>query len=210
MGSYEERLIRDGETQILLVTGNEMDPVVAKYEDDLKALLNRYRDLFGRSARSRFLMLINHASYDGAGAFPSSISIETTETASSVSDADAPKLLYLLAHETLHLWNGRLLKSAGQIEWFKEGFTDYYSWMTMYRAGQISQEVLFAALGERIDRYQKAAGSVSISAAGREKSKNYGIVYYGGLTPALLLDLGIRSDTKGQKSLDGVMRGLAE
>ena len=210
MGDYEALEIRDEETIITLVRGRAMAPVIARYESDLKTLLRGYRDLFGRGANTRFLMVINQANFDGAGAFPSSISIETTETAQGLGAEDEPKLLYLLAHETLHLWNGRSLQAAGQVEWFKEGFTDYYSWMMMYRSGQISKELLLRVLGNRISRYADAAGSISISMAGTRKSEFYEIVYYGGLTTALVLDLDIRSATGGKATLDDAMRALAE
>ncbi len=50
-------------------------------------------------------------------------------------------LEHLLAHELFHYWNGRMLRAAepaAQVDWFIEGFTDYYALRLLHDTGRWS------------------------------------------------------------------------
>lgn len=49
---------------------------------------------------------------------------------------------HLVAHETFHLWNGTGMEPKVQMDWFKEGFTDYFAILTMARLGLIDECLL--------------------------------------------------------------------
>lgn len=140
------------------------------------------------------------------------------------------------AHEFFHLWNVKRLRPAalGPFDytkedytrslWFAEGFTQYYSYVFLYRAGLWTQMDLFGHLAGEIHQLQQEPGRRLMSAesssfhawfydrAPQMQKTNFAnstISYYNkGALLGLLLDLDLREQTGGTKSLDDVMRYL--
>ena len=102
-------------------------------------------------------------------------------------------VLATLVHETFHTWNPRrmgLLSNSDDhaIEWFREGFTQYYGYLLAYRAGLLQ----FSAYVDSLNRdLRDSPGSTN--------------PYVRGRLIALWLDGQIRKYSAGKSSLDNVM-----
>ncbi|MBS1718969.1 MAG: M61 family metallopeptidase [Armatimonadetes bacterium] len=134
----------------------------------------------------------------------------------------------LAAHEYFHAWNVKQIRPAnlGPFDymnitrtanlWFSEGVTDYYAKMTTYRSGCQEKAWLFRELSGQVQEIQGARGRLGITLAdvSRRAWENggfgvNGVSYYTkGLLVGWIFDAVIRSETKGKKSLDDVMRLL--
>jgi predicted metalloprotease with PDZ domain len=121
----------------------------------------------------------------------------------------------VLAHETMHLWNGQAITpQAYEGEWFKEGVTDYLTIITMARTGIIDETLTLKFLENVYTKYVIAKQiqniDVSIQEAGKEKNKNRLLVYGGGELVGWVLDIQIREATSGTKGIDDVMKVMFE
>lgn len=149
-----------------------------------------------------------------------------------VSD-DYRELLGLVSHEYFHTWNVKRIKPAAFVPydldrenytrqlWAFEGVTSYYDDLGLARAGLIEAKSYLELLGQTITRVQRGSGRLKQSIADSsfdawtkfykqdENAPNAIVSYYTkGALVALALDLTIRRDTGGNKSLDDVMRAL--
>jgi len=144
-------------------------------------------------------------------------------------------LLYL-AHEYFHLYNVKRIRpiALGPFDydkpnltnmlWVSEGFTVYYEYLMLARAGLITQQQFLEKIQEHITSYESNTGRFFQSATqssydtwkqgpfgGSEERGNVRktISYYNkGPILGFLLDLKIRHETQNKKSLDDVMRTL--
>jgi len=143
------------------------------------------------------------------------------------------RFLGLVSHEYFHTWNVKRIKPAAfvpydlwrenhtRLLWVFEGFTSYYDDLMLLRAGVVSENDYFQLLADTMTSVQRAPGRFKQSLADGsfdawtryykqdENSPNAIVSYYTkGALVALGLDLLIRTQTQGQKSLDDVMRLL--
>ena len=145
------------------------------------------------------------------------------------------QFLELCSHEYFHTWNVKRIQPrvyqesdlqtpvyTNQLWWF-EGITSYYDGLILQRAGLVDNKTYLNLLAKQMTRVYRMPGrfkqSVSESSwltwtkfyQQDENAPNAIISYYtkGGLI-ALGLDLTIRIETKGQKSLDDVLLYLWE
>ncbi len=141
--------------------------------------------------------------------------------------------LSLCSHEYFHTWNVKRIKPAvfasydlsqenyTSLLWLFEGFTSYYDDLMLVRAGVIDEPAYFKLLGKTINAVQRGTGRSKQSVAESsfdawtkyyrqdENSPNAIVSYYTkGSLVGLVLDLTIRAETAGKKSLDDVMRAL--
>ncbi|MDM9558367.1 MULTISPECIES: M61 family metallopeptidase [Bordetella] len=141
--------------------------------------------------------------------------------------------LGLVSHEYFHTWNVKRIKPAAfvpydlqqpdltRLLWVFEGFTSYYDDLMLLRSGVISQADYLRLLGKTITGVARAPGRRKQSVAESsfdawtryykqdENSPNALVSYYTkGALVALGLDLTIRRDSGGARSLDDVMRLL--
>lgn len=139
----------------------------------------------------------------------------------------------LVAHEFFHLWNVKRIRpeplgpfdyskeNYSRLLWVAEGVTEYYGWISLRRAGLISDRAFLDHVSDQIDAIQKTPGRLQMSAEEAsfdawikeyrpdENSSNSSISYYDkGEMLGLLLDLEIRHRSNNAKSLDDVMRYL--
>ena len=133
------------------------------------------------------------------------------------------------AHEFFHVWNVKRIRPAEMwpydyskenetpLLWVSEGFTSYYTSLSMYRAGLRDARALVAEMAQGIGEVEGNEARRYISAADSSMSTwiDYAapaasrISYYSqGRNIAQLLDLSIRRDTNGARGLDEVMRAL--
>jgi predicted metalloprotease with PDZ domain len=139
----------------------------------------------------------------------------------------------LVAHEFFHLWNVKRIRPDAlgpfdytkenytKLLWVAEGITDYYSRVVLRRAGVVSEKEFLAQNARAFQQLQNTPGRLEMSAEESsfdtwvkfyrqdENSINSQVSYYDkGAILGLLLDLEIRKESKGAKSLDDVMRYL--
>lgn len=141
--------------------------------------------------------------------------------------------LGLCSHEYFHSWNIKRIKPAAFLPydltqevhtpllWAFEGFTAYYDDISLARCGLIPADSYLELLGQTITRVIRGSGrlkqSVSESSFDTwtkfykqdENGPNAIVSYYTkGSLVALALDLMLRSQSDGERSLDDVMRSL--
>jgi len=141
--------------------------------------------------------------------------------------------LGLCSHEYFHTWNVKRIKPAvfapydlrteayTPLLWLFEGFTSYYDDLMLMRSGVIDEAAYFKLLTKPINDVLRGSGRLKQSVAESsfdawtkyyrqdENSPNAIVSYYAkGSLVALALDLTIRAESKGKKSLDHVMRAL--
>ena len=141
--------------------------------------------------------------------------------------------LGLCSHEYFHTWNVKRIKPAvfapyaleretyTPLLWLFEGFTSYYDDLILLRSGVIDEAAYMKLLAKTINGVLRGSGRLKQSVAESsfdawtkyyrqdENATNAIVSYYTkGSLVALTLDLTIRTETKGRKSLDDVMRLL--
>lgn len=141
--------------------------------------------------------------------------------------------LGLCSHEYFHTWNVKRIKPAAfapydlreenytSMLWLFEGFTSYYDDLFLLRTGLIDTPTYLKMVGKTINgvlrgtgRLKQSVAESSFDAWGKyyrqdENATNAIVSYYTkGSLVALALDLTIRRDTNGKKTLDDVMRSL--
>ncbi|MBI3406297.1 MAG: M61 family metallopeptidase [Acidobacteria bacterium] len=148
---------------------------------------------------------------------------------------DWERFLDLISHEYFHHWNVKRIRpqALGPFDytqenytralWVSEGVTDYYSLLTLARAGLITPKKYYKTMAKLIQDYREIPGRLKQSAEQSsfdawikgyrqtENSVNTEMSYYtkGGLL-GLVLDMEIRTRTQNAKSMDDVMRALYE
>lgn len=138
-----------------------------------------------------------------------------------------------LAHEYFHLYNIKAIRPIAlgpfnydqenytNMLWVSEGFTVYYEYLILNRAGILSREDCLGLLRGNIMSYENIPGRLVQSATQSsfdtwiqffnrsDNAANTTISYYDkGAALGMLLDLKIRNDTRNNRSLDDVMRAL--
>jgi predicted metalloprotease with PDZ domain len=102
----------------------------------------------------------------------------------------------IFAHEFFHLWNGKSFTPSGEdSEWFKEGFSNYYTLKALHRIGYLTDESYLELLaGFFYQRYESdsAVGQQPLT-RGDLKHEHWGLIYSGGMFVAIAQDLQIRS-----------------
>jgi predicted metalloprotease with PDZ domain len=141
--------------------------------------------------------------------------------------------LGLCSHEYFHTWNVKRIKPAAftpydlgrenytTLLWAFEGITSYYDDLFLLRSGLITPKAYLEILGKAITMVQRGSGRKKQTVAESsfdawikyyrqdENSPNSGVSYYAkGSLIALALDLLIRYQTKGRRSLDNLLRAL--
>ena len=141
--------------------------------------------------------------------------------------------LGLVSHEYFHTWNVKRIKPASfvpydlsrenhtQLLWVFEGFTSYYDDLLLLRSGVITEADYLRMIGKVISNVHRSAGRFKQSVAESsydswtryykqdENSPNALVSYYTkGSLIAMGLDIVIRQESQGAKSLDDVMRLL--
>lgn len=155
------------------------------------------------------------------------------EGSSLRTDAGRHRVLNFLAHEYFHLYNVKRIRpiALGPFDygqenltnmlWVSEGFTVYYEYLTVLRAGLMNGDELLKDLQSNIAAYENKPGHL-LQSATRSSYETwlYGplvkpeiadkmISYYDkGPVLGMLLDFAIRHQTSNQRSLDDVMRIL--
>ena len=131
-----------------------------------------------------------------------------------LSEDNLDGLYHLLSHELLHWWISGSVTDESTY-WFSEGFTDYYTRLMKRRIGLISREQWYDKLYQV---WQKVCENPKVRELSlREASLSYfddraarRLCYDKGMCLAFILDVKIRRYTKNRRSLDDVMRKMAQ
>jgi predicted metalloprotease with PDZ domain len=122
---------------------------------------------------------------------------------------------YLISHENFHYWNGnRIRYGEPRPQWFSEGFTEYYTYVTVGRMKLGSMQANLDAMSKTIQAYSEnpVAEKITFEQAGKhfwEWLPEYGHLFYSkGMLIALMADVHLRSSSNNSFSLDGFMRFL--
>ena len=118
---------------------------------------------------------------------------------------------FIFAHEFFHLWNGKSFRPENdQTEWFKEGFSNYYTLKALYQVGFLDEAGYYETLNSLMyKRYNDDEGVGRLSMTrGEDKHDHWGLIYSGGLFVAMAQDMIIRNATNNKKSVDDLMKML--
>lgn len=220
----QHRIVIDGE-------GN-YDPVAMR--TDVKKIVEAQLALMGGEIPYPSYTFLLHLRASGGGGLEHHNSTALGYPRFSFQPASRYRsFLVLVAHEFFHLWNVKRIRPDAlgpfdytkenytKLLWVAEGITSYYEDVTVLRAGLITEKDFLASLARNIQTLQETPGRLVMTAEEAsydtwikyyrqdENSINSQIDYYNkGAILGMLLDLEIRRFSKGEKSLDDVMRYL--
>lgn len=210
-GTHIERIVTVAGGQARLALGRGAEGGEAAITGTLETFLPAYEQLFSDGISDDFLVIASEADFWGAGVMGRTISMSL---GGPLEGPFAGMAAYIIAHEGFHLWNTdhrwRLANPNGELEWLKEGFSEYYTFLTGVRAGAFDEAFLIEQLGERAGLYLTALRQHTIAEGGKTKHSggdaSYNLVYSGGMMLAAALDAKIRAHSNGAQSLDDVLR----
>ncbi len=213
-GTHKQLSIKQGQFELLLALGGEEILAQEKvFTDMAQGVLQYYTDLMGgiprlqtQDATIKSMVVINPSEKTDGEALGNNISILLEPDGDQMSQVIA-RLVF--AHEFFHMWNGKsFTPQANDTEWFKEGFTNYYTLKALHHIGYLNDESFLELLANFF--YQKydsddGVGNLSMS-NGELKHDHWGLIYSGGMFVAIAQDMQIRSASNNEKSLDEMMR----
>ncbi|ASU35247.1 hypothetical protein MuYL_3362 [Mucilaginibacter xinganensis] len=202
------------------------------FMDDMKKIVESGSAIIGE---------IPYKHYTFLGVGPGGGGIEHLNSASVAffnkglkTQAEKMRLYSFLAHEYFHTYNVKRIRpielgpfdyekgNKTEMLWVSEGFTVYYEYLIIRRAGLTNAQEMIGQLRGNLLNYENKPGHLFQSATqasletwsdgpnGRVADEfNKTISYYDkGPVLGLMLDLKIRHETQNRKSLDDVMRKL--
>jgi predicted metalloprotease with PDZ domain len=211
MGTFPSTNVKVGAFDVTVATPGMpvTPPLLAKALAQIGALAT---DLFDKTPPGKYVMtFFAEPSEDGE-------SYESSAAITSPAPFDTVGMIVTgntLVHELLHHWFGGQLAPAehDSIAWFTEGFTEYYANVAVARSGAVPQDVMLKKIANMTSGYlyfheSSLFSGVPLGDAGKRKGAYRFGVYNGGWAIALSLDVLIREETRGKKSLDDVVRLL--
>jgi predicted metalloprotease with PDZ domain len=204
---------------------------------DIEKIVRAETGMWGAPEFDSYTFLIHFAADDRSGdGMEHLTSTQIIEEGALADPGTYEDTLATVAHEFFHVWNVKRLRpiELGPWDftrpantrglWIAEGLTNYYGHLMLRRAGLSDDERLLQRLGNQINNVENSQGSRLMSAeeaslsapfldgaehAQRTNLHNTSISYYSkGEVLGLVLDLLIRSKTRGRASLDDVMRRM--
>ena len=193
MGTDAASTARAGALQLTWLSDSRVKAIEPRLLPMFDKLPAAYTEFWGGSpGEALTVFFLSDTDTDG-GAFHNSFALRL---ATPLRASESLVWEHTLGHELMHVWmnnsnDGIRLGSGGQTYWFTEGFTDYLTVKLMHRAGLIDSALLQQRLANQIRRYEfgrRLSPGVTLIGAGKEKHKNWELVYGGGALFALLLD----------------------
>ncbi len=212
---------------------NPVDPGFRdQYLADLKKMVETGSAIIGEIPYKHYTFIIMGPGGGGLE-HSNSTAVYSGRGYSLENPAGYKRWLAFLAHEYFHLYNIKSIRPIAlgpfdydrenltRMLWFSEGFTVYYEYLIVNRAGLMTCQETLDAFTRTIVNYEHVPGRLAQSAAESsyntwlqffnrsDHAANTTISYYDkGCALGLLMDLKIRHETRGAKSLDDVMRTL--
>ncbi len=215
-GTHEEFIIqRDDFELVFAFGGEEIVEQKKSFTDMAEGILDYYIDLMGGvpnpspdNVFKKSIVIMNSSSQTDGEVIGNNISILLEKDGDDMSQLIAR---FIFAHEFFHLWNAKSFSpEEDDCEWFKEGFTNYYTLKALFHIGYLNEETYLKVLNDLFyQRYHNDNGVGQLSMTqGEEKHDHWGLIYSGGFFAGIAQDMIIRSSTDNKKNLDGVMRKL--
>ncbi|WP_423147411.1 M61 family metallopeptidase [Rubrolithibacter danxiaensis] len=204
-----------------------------RLKTDMAKIVEEETRIFGENPNKRYVFIIHNFNSGGGGLEHLNSTVLGATRNSYTNESSYKGFLGLVAHEYFHLWNVKRLrpKALGPFDyenenyttnlWIAEGFTAYYDNMMVRRAGFYSPENYLDIISNDINAVENQQGNKiqPLSEASfdawikyyrpNENSRNSSVSYYDkGSLIGLIMDLEIIHATKGEKSLDDVMKAM--
>ena len=205
IGNHQEEKVVIGDTELKLVLGPSLQEDKSKILEYLEPNMKAIGSLFGSAPRGSYLVVIQEGEVAG-GAFNQSYSMMIEKPVNTASSA---LWGHGMIHETFHLWNGRGLVPSEQMEWFKEGLTEYMSIRIQAATGSQPRKIIEKKIETAYRRYflsTMMGPPISLQEAGNNKNQNRMKIYGLGTFIALVLDVEIRHATANKKGIEEVLR----
>ena len=215
-GTHEEISLKRDDFTLVFALGGE--DVIAQKEDFKKlaeGVLDYYISLMGGipnpSPNNKFtksIVIINSSTFTDGEVIGNNISMLIEKDGGQMSTMISR---FLFAHEFFHLWNGKSFRPINDdVEWFKEGFSNYYTLKSLRHVGFLDDSSYLNILNSFFyQRYNADTGIGKISMTmGEEKHAHWGLIYGGGLFIAISQDMIIRKATNNEKNVDDLLRSL--
>ena len=215
-GTHEEISFKRDDFELVFALGGE--EIIAQKEEFknlAEGVLDYYIALMGGipnpSPDNKFnksIVIINSSTLTDGEQIGNNISMLIEKNGDNMSQMIAR---FMFAHEFFHLWNGKSFRpNSNDSEWFKEGFTNYYTLKSLHHVGFIDDSSYLKILNSLFfQRYTNDDGVGKLSMTmGEEKHDHWGLIYGGGLFVGISQDMIIREATDNKKSVDDLMRGL--
>ena len=209
--------------------GNYDLPRIAK---DTTKLVDEAYKIFGELPYDDYTFIVNLRSGGGGLEHLNSTALQFNRFGFN-PESRYKSFLGLVAHEYFHLWNVKRIRPDAlgpfdyenenytKLLWVAEGGTAYYEALLRRRAGFITAKELIDSMANTIEQLQNRPGrfETSLEEASQdawikyyrqdENSVNNQVSYYDkGELVSMMLDIVIRTESGGAKSLDDVMRYL--
>lgn len=212
------------------VVNGEGNYDLKKIAEDTTKIIEECYKIFGELPYDNYLFILNTR---GGGGLEHLNSTALQWNRNGFTGSRYTAFLGLVAHEFFHLWNVKRIRpdvlgpfdyereNYTRLLWVAEGATAYYEYVLLHRAGLVDTDdvlsnraSLFQALQNIPGRFETSLEEASFDAWIKyyrqdENSINNQISYYDkGEIVNFLLDVKIRTESNGAKSLDDVMRYL--
>ncbi len=185
-------------------------------QPEVKAVIDkvaaRYNGIFPDTEPASFLVVLIPGSQDDGEAY--SHGFASTMRAPLRPDE---KIVWAntIAHEMFHHWCGQTIRMDTDLEWFKEGFTEYNANLALVRDGEIGPADFSQKAATMIGQYEYFLASglfkdVTLLTAGQNKGPDRFGVYAAGWVIAFATDQEIRAANGGRKDLSDLMRLLLD
>ncbi|MBN1386823.1 MAG: M61 family metallopeptidase [Bacteroidales bacterium] len=204
-----------------------------QFTNDLKKVIPAATELFGDIPYKHYTFLIMDSGMGGLEHANSMAVYARGDFYGGEGSNRNKGWMNFITHEFFHLYNVKSIRPAGlwpidydkenytEMLWVSEGFTVYYEYIIMNRAGLLTRDDVLNYLSNTIKTYESIPGSKYQSAtessfdtwinffSRSSNAQNATISYYDkGCALGMILDLAIRKETGNQKSLDDIMRNL--
>ncbi len=217
--------------EVAMVGGGNYDK--ERLTKDITRIVEESTAIFGVNPNKRYVFIVHNYQSGGGGLEHLNSTVLGATRFSYTNEAAYKGFLGLVAHEYFHLWNVKRLRpvALGPFNydaenytpslWIAEGFTAYYDNLLLRRCDLYTAdkyiEVLtadFQAVENRPGNQVQSVADASFDAWIKyyrqdENSVNNSVSYYNkGALMALMVDLAIIEATRGDKSLDDVMKAM--
>ncbi len=221
-----------GWIHLVVVDDDRID--TEQYVDPLRAIVRAQAEIFGGLPLDeyRFLVHVGERWHGVEHESSSSIVAKRSELLGArKGDKGYDEFLGIASHEFFHLWNVKRILPAAfapydywnetltRLLWVMEGLTSYYASLTLLRAGVWDEKRYLQNLAQEIETLESAPAREHLSLSqssfdswlvtSMHDRANASISFYNkGEVVSALLDILIRRETGGEKSLDDVMRAI--
>ncbi len=201
---------------------------------DIAKIVREEEKIFGELPYEKYVFMLVFVPDDLGGGLEHKNSTLIISNEHRLQDDFEYKLfLSTISHEFFHTWNVKRIRpiELGPFDytkevytdllWFSEGFTSYYEWIVLLRAGIVTEREYIDHLLEMINYYKfqpghnfRTASSSSFNTwiklykPDGDLINNYISYYLKGELIAFALNNEIIKETKGSKSLDDIFRSM--